>query len=107
MNFGGFELRRLDFRSNGRAVSGQFAVELEQLRHEFACVGYVAERCRQVGLAGFKFDPEPFGSGTFPSLLAVLTSEVNYGDSSTSGEEVCQDELEHHNLSYRLPLAAQ
>ncbi len=74
-------------------MSGQLAVELEKFRQKVAGVGCGAERRGHSGFAGFKFDPEPFRSGTLPSLLAVLPCEVNYSDASTSGEEVCQDKL--------------
>jgi len=88
-------------------MHSQFAVELEKFRQKVAGVGLHAERGRHRSLAGFKFNPKPLRGGTLPSLFAVLPCHVHDRDARTSGEEVCQDKLEHHNLSYRLGSGAQ
>jgi len=78
-------------------VGGQLAVELEKFRQKFAGVGLDAERRRYRGFASLKFHPEPSRSGTPPSLLSILTGQVNYGDASTSREKISEYKLEHIN----------
>jgi len=94
-------------RPNRHSVYSQLAVELEKLRQKVAGVGLNAERGGRCNLARLEFNPKPLRGGTLPSLFAVLPCHVYDRDAHASGEEVCQDKLEHHNLSYRLGPGAQ
>lgn len=102
MDFGGFDLR-----SNGSSVRRKLAVELEKFRQKVAGVGFDTKRRGCRWLASFKFHPKPLRGGTLPSLFSILPRHVNDSNTHASGEEVCQDELEHHNLSYRLASGSQ
>ena len=88
-------------------MSGQLAIEQEKFRQKVAGAGFGSGRSGDRGLAGFEVNPEPFRGGPPPPLFSILPCHVNQRDAGTSGDEVCKDKLEHHNLSYRLPLAAQ
>jgi hypothetical protein len=73
-------------------MSGQRAIEREKLRQKFDRFGSgIRRRRRRRRLAIFKLDTEPFRGGTLPALLAILSGQVNYRNSSTSGEEVGQE----------------
>lgn len=76
-------------------------VELEELWQEFGGVGLAHGR-GGCSFARLNFNAKPPRGATFPSLFSILPCHVDDSDAHTCGEDVCQDELEHHNLSYRL-----
>ena len=68
-------------------MSGQRAIECEKLRQKFDRFGSGSQRRgRRHRLAIFKLDAEPFRGRTLPALFAILPGQVNYRNSSTSGE---------------------
>jgi hypothetical protein len=84
------------------SMSRELVVKLEQFWQEIVRAGFHTRRGRHNSLAILKLNPEPFESGTLPSLLSILPGQVNYGDSSTSREKIGEYELEHDKQSYRL-----
>jgi hypothetical protein len=86
-------------------MGGQLAIELEKLGQKLTRIGF--DSGGHCGLVSSEFHPKPLRGGTLPSLLSILPCQVNYRDARTSGEEVGQDKLERHNLSYRLDPSAQ
>jgi hypothetical protein len=100
--FAGFLAGGCDQRVPAISVSRELVIKLEQFWQEIVRAGFYTRRGGHDRLAILKLNPEPFESGTLPSLFSILPGQVNYGDSSTSREKIGEYELEHDKQSYRL-----